>query len=47
MEQALVFIMKLENQARADAQELEIWENNASNRNGIANAAAVGFYLYA
>jgi hypothetical protein len=47
MQQALVFITKLENQARADTQELKIWENNASNRNGVANAAAVGFYLYA
>jgi hypothetical protein len=47
MEQALVYITKLENQESADKQELEIWENNASNRNGIANAAAVGFYLYA
>jgi hypothetical protein len=47
MEQALVFKSKLENQARADKQELKIWENNASNRNGVPNAAAVGFYLYA
>jgi hypothetical protein len=47
MQQALVFIMKLKNQARADTQELKIRENNTSNRNGVANAAAVGFYLYA
>jgi hypothetical protein len=47
MEQALVFITKLENQARADAQELQIWENNAINRNSVANAAVVGLYLYA
>jgi hypothetical protein len=47
MEQALDFKTKLENQAIADKQELQIWENNASNRNGVSNAADVGFYLYA
>jgi hypothetical protein len=47
MEQALDFKTKLQNQARADKQELKIWKNNASNRNGIPNVAAVGFYLYA
>jgi hypothetical protein len=47
MEQALVFETKLENEARADKQELKIWENNASSRNGIPNIVAVGFYLYA
>jgi hypothetical protein len=47
MEQTLVFKTKLKNQERTDKQELKIWENNASNRNGASNAAAVGFYLYA
>jgi hypothetical protein len=47
MEQALAFKTKLENQARADKQELKNVENNASNRNGVLNAAAMGFYLYA
>jgi hypothetical protein len=46
MEQALVFKLKLENQAWADKQELKILENNANSRNGVSNAADVGSYLY-